>query len=52
MPQMKSKLKDSVPFVLALLGAGLFIPGIGEADAPRRPFAGLRGNGPATAPSL
>jgi hypothetical protein len=44
MPQTKSKLKDSVPFVLALLGAGLFIPGIGEADAPAvTPFAGLAG---------
>jgi len=44
MPQMKSKLKDTVPFVLALLGAGLFIPGIGKADAPAAaPFAGLAG---------
>jgi hypothetical protein len=44
MPQMKSKLKDSFPFVLALLGAGLFIPGIGEAEAPAAtPFAGLAG---------
>jgi hypothetical protein len=43
MPQMKSKLRHSVPFVLAMLGAGLFIPGIGEADAPAAPFAGLAG---------
>jgi hypothetical protein len=43
MSQMKSKLKDSIPFILALLVAGLFIPGIGEADAPAAPFAGLAG---------
>ena len=44
MPQVKSKLKSSVPFVLALLGASLFMPRINEADAQAAPpFAGLSG---------
>ena len=44
MSQMMSKLKDSIPFILALLGAGLCIPGIGQAGAPAAaPFAGLAG---------
>jgi hypothetical protein len=44
MPHVKSKLESSVPFVLALLGAGLFIPQIDEARAQiAPPFAGLSG---------
>jgi hypothetical protein len=44
MPQVKSKLKSSVPIVLALLGAGLFIPRVNEADAQAAPpFADLSG---------
>jgi hypothetical protein len=44
MPHVTSKLNNSVPFVLALLGAGLFLPQIDEAHAQSmRPFAGLSG---------
>jgi hypothetical protein len=44
MHQVKSKLKSSVPIVLALLGAGLFIPRVNEADAQAAPpFADLSG---------
>ena len=44
MPQMYSKLKSSVPFVLVLLGGSLFMPEAGDAEAPASmPFAGLAG---------
>ena len=44
MPHLTSKLNTSVPFVLALLGAGLIMPQIDEAYAQSmRPFAGLSG---------
>jgi hypothetical protein len=44
MPHAKSKLKGAAPFILALLGAGLFMPQIDEAHAQTiRPFAGLSG---------
>ena len=44
MPQAKSKLERTVAFILALLGAGLFMPQIDEAHAQTmRPFAGLSG---------
>jgi len=44
MPYVKSKLRDAVPVVLALLGASLSMPQIGEAHAQTmRPFAGLSG---------
>ena len=47
MAHVKSKLEGTVPFVLALLallGAGLFMPQIDEAHAQTtRPFAGLSG---------
>jgi len=44
MPQAKSKLKGTAPFILALLAAGLFMPQIDEAHAQTiRPFAGLSG---------
>jgi hypothetical protein len=44
MPQAKSNLQRTVAFILALLGAGLFMPQIDEARAQTtRPFAGLSG---------
>src|ERR1035441_2565748 len=44
MPHAKSKLKATVPFILTLLGAGLFMPQFDEAQAQTmRPFAGLSG---------
>ena len=44
MRHAKSKLKATVPFILTLLGAGLFMPQFDEAQAQTmRPFAGLSG---------
>jgi hypothetical protein len=44
MRYMKSKLRDSLPVVVVLLGAGLFMPQFEEALAQTtRPFAGLSG---------
>jgi hypothetical protein len=44
MPHAKSKLKATVPLLLTLLGAGVFLPPFDEAHAQTvRPFAGLSG---------
>ena len=44
MPHAKPKLKGAVPFVVALLGASVFMPQIDEARAQTaRPFTGLSG---------